>query len=89
MNLAPRKDEILVDAAILKTLHAKCSGWRERMWEKLTDEHGIEIGYSTLTRKVRGARARSEAARRPGRGRTGWRDAARHLAAPDSGRRPT
>jgi hypothetical protein len=44
----------LVSAELLAKLHAECSGWRERMWEKLGDEHGIKIGYSTFTRMVRG-----------------------------------
>ena len=67
VNLAPRKNEILVDVATLTTLYTKCSGWKERMWEKLTDEHGVEIGYSTLTRKVRelGLGAKPRAAKVP------------------------
>lgn len=53
VRLEPRADRITPDSAVLAELYKQCSGWKERMWEKLQDEHGIEIGYSTLTRKVR------------------------------------
>ncbi len=48
-----RSDSIAVDQALLVKLHADCNGWLERVWEKLTEEHGVKIGYSTLTRKMR------------------------------------
>jgi len=53
LNIAPRSDAIVVSDEILTQLYKDCSGWRERMWEKLTDEHKVDIGYSTMTRKVR------------------------------------
>ena len=42
-----------MDEALLRRLHKECKGWRERVWEKLTEEHGVEISYPTLTRKMR------------------------------------
>ena len=53
VSLDPRVDKITPDSTVLAELYNQCSGWKERMWEKLQDEHGVEIGYSTLTRKVR------------------------------------
>ena len=53
INLSPRGDMITVEPELLTKLYADCNGWKERMWEKLRDEHGIQIGYSTLTEKVR------------------------------------
>ena len=53
VRLAPRSDAVTPDSALLAELYQQCSGWKERIWEKLKDEHGIEIGYSTLTRKIR------------------------------------
>ena len=51
--LNPRSDMIKIDPEILARLYKDCNGWKERMWEKLGDEHGIKIGYSTLTGKIR------------------------------------
>ncbi|MEK7415443.1 MAG: helix-turn-helix domain-containing protein, partial [Planctomycetota bacterium] len=53
VSLARRADAVTPDSALLAELYQQCSGWKERIWEKLKDEHGIEIGYSTLTRKIR------------------------------------
>lgn len=53
VSLLPRSDNIKPDMKVLAELYIQCSGWKERMWEKLQDEHGVKIGYSTLTRKVR------------------------------------
>lgn len=53
VNLTPRSDKITPDSTTMADVYKECSGWRERMWEKLQDEHGTKIGYSTLTRKVR------------------------------------
>lgn len=49
----PRKDRIEIDSELLCRLYAECSGWVQRIHEKLTEEEGIEVGYSTLTRKIR------------------------------------
>ena len=48
-----RKDKILVDYDLLKNLHERCSGYTQRMYEILTEEYKIPIGYSTLTRLLR------------------------------------
>jgi transposase len=53
LNLKPRKDNIVVAPELLAQCYKECSGWRERIWEKLKDEHKIDVGYSTLTRKIR------------------------------------
>ena len=48
-----RVDSIEVDADTLRCLYLDCGGFLQRIHEKLTEEEGITIGYSTLTRKVR------------------------------------
>lgn len=53
VSLAARQDQIAIPEDLLVQLYKECSGWRERMWEKLSDEHKIAVGYSTFTRKVR------------------------------------
>jgi transposase len=48
-----RKDKIEIDPQLLHRLYNECDGWRERIWEKLLEQEGIKIGYSTLTRLLR------------------------------------
>jgi hypothetical protein len=48
-----RGDKILVDPDLLRELHAQCDGYRQRIYEKLVEEKGIQIKYSTLTRLMR------------------------------------
>lgn len=48
-----RKDKIKVDPELLIELYNDCSGYVQRIYEKLTEEKGITIGYSTLTRLIR------------------------------------
>lgn len=48
-----RRDKKQVDAELLERLYAECKGWIQRIHEKLIEEEGIEIGYSTLTRLLR------------------------------------
>jgi transposase len=48
-----RIDKIEIDPQLLERLHNDCNGWRERIYEKLVEEEGINIGYSTLTRLLR------------------------------------
>ncbi len=50
---APRKDKINVDQELLRRLHLKCKGYVQRIHEKLLEEEGIDLGYSTLTRMIR------------------------------------
>jgi hypothetical protein len=48
-----RSDRTSIADALLTQLHHDCEGYVQRMHEILTEEHGIDIGYSTLTRLVR------------------------------------
>ncbi|MFQ6105360.1 MAG: helix-turn-helix domain-containing protein, partial [Candidatus Glassbacteria bacterium] len=48
-----RKDKIHLDPDKLEELYHKCDGYVQRVHEKLVEEEGTEIGYSTLTRLVR------------------------------------
>ena len=48
-----RQDKINVDPELLRNLHTKCDGYVQRIHEILTEEEGILIGYSTLTRNIR------------------------------------
>jgi transposase len=49
----PRKDKVKIDEELLRRLHSKCGGWLQRIHEKLVEEEGLQIGYSTLTRMIR------------------------------------
>lgn len=48
-----RKDKRHIDEELLRTLHGQCDGRIQRMHEKLTEEEGIAVSYSTLTRMLR------------------------------------
>ncbi len=48
-----RKDTIEIDPHLLLKLYKECNGWIQRVHEKLIEEEGVEVGYSTLTRKIR------------------------------------
>lgn len=48
-----RQDKIRIDEDLLRRLHRECEGYVERMHEKLVEEEGVEVCYSTLTRIVR------------------------------------
>ena len=48
-----RKDSIEVDEEILRRVYKDCDSYTPRTYEVLTEEHGLKIGYSTLTRKLR------------------------------------
>jgi len=48
-----RKDKIDIDPQLLRRLYLECDGWVQRVHEKLTEEHDIQVGYSTLTRQIR------------------------------------
>jgi hypothetical protein len=51
--LSTRADKIRIDPDLLRRLHAECDGWKQRIHEKLVEEEGIEVKYSTLTRRLR------------------------------------
>ena len=42
-----------IDPELLRRLHQECHGYVQRVWEKLQEEHGLKIKYSTLTRWLR------------------------------------
>ena len=48
-----RGDKISINEELLRELYNDCGGWGQRIHEILTEEHGIAIGYSTLTRMIR------------------------------------
>ena len=48
-----RSDKKQLDAELLERLYRECDGWMQRIHEKLVEEKGIEVGYSTLTRMLR------------------------------------
>jgi transposase len=48
-----RRDKKQIDPDLLRRLYRECGGWVERVHERLTEEEGIEVGYSTLTRMLR------------------------------------
>lgn len=45
-----RIDKITLDYDLLKQLYHRCDGYAQRVHEILSEEHKIQIGYSTLTR---------------------------------------
>ena len=49
----PRSDKKQIDAELLERLYRECDGWVQRIHEKLVEEEGVEVGYSTLTRMLR------------------------------------
>ncbi len=53
MPRSTRKDKRQIDEELLRTLHEQCEGRVQRMHEKLTEEEGIAVSYSTLTRMLR------------------------------------
>ena len=53
MPQSTRKDKQQIDEQLLCALHEQCGGRIQRMHEKLTEEEGIEVRYSTLTRMLR------------------------------------
>jgi len=48
-----RGEQVRIDPDLLRRLHRECGGFKQRMWEKLTEQEGIEVKYSTLTRILR------------------------------------
>jgi hypothetical protein len=48
-----RPPTIVLDPDLLRQLHQECEGYAQRMAEKLREEHGIAVKYSTLTRHLR------------------------------------
>ncbi len=48
-----RSDKISLDESLLREVYQRCEGYVQRVHEVLSEEQGINIGYSTLTNKVR------------------------------------
>ena len=48
-----RKDKIGIETELLQRLYQECEGWVQRVHEKLIEEHGVRVAYSTLTRMLR------------------------------------
>ena len=48
-----RQDKQPIDPELLRRLYEQCQGRVQRVYEKLTEEEGIPVKYSTLTRKLR------------------------------------
>jgi transposase len=53
MPSTTRRDKVQLDFDLLKKLYAKCDGWIQRVHEKLVEEEGVKVKYSTLTRMLR------------------------------------
>jgi hypothetical protein len=53
MPESTRSDKIHIEDQLLIKLYKDCDGWVQRVHEKLTEEEGIQIGYSTLTLRIR------------------------------------
>jgi len=48
-----RSDKKQIDVQLLERLYRECDGWVQRIYEKLVEDEGIQVGYSTLTRMLR------------------------------------
>src|SRR5512141_949676 len=48
-----RSDKQQIDPELLRRLYAQCEGHIERVYEKLVEEEGVTVKYSTLTRMLR------------------------------------
>jgi transposase len=42
-----------LDPELVRDLYTQCEGYAQRVWEKLREEHGVDVKYSTLTRWLR------------------------------------
>jgi transposase len=48
-----REPKQQIDPELLRSLYEQCDGWIQRMHEKLAEEQGIQVKYSTLTWMLR------------------------------------
>ncbi|MCX6916665.1 MAG: helix-turn-helix domain-containing protein [Verrucomicrobia bacterium] len=53
MPASIRPAALKLDPELLRQLHQECDGYAQRMMEKLREEHGLPVKYSTLTRHLR------------------------------------
>ena len=49
----PRADKRQLDEELLRRLYQQCQGWVVRVHEKLLEEEGVRVSYSTLKRRLR------------------------------------
>jgi hypothetical protein len=52
MPLGPRQDKMRIEEDLLRRLYEECRGWIERVHEKLVEEEGLAVSYSTVLRRV-------------------------------------
>jgi len=50
---ATAREKTRIDPELLRRLHEECGGWKQRIYEKLLEEEGVKVTYSTLTRILR------------------------------------
>lgn len=60
-----RRPSLILDPDLLRQLHQECRGYAQRMMEKLREEHGMAVKYSTLTRHLRDLAPRKGCLRYP------------------------
>jgi transposase len=48
-----RKDKFEIDLELVSRIYSQCDGRVQRTHEMLSEQHGISVGYSTLTRIIR------------------------------------
>jgi transposase len=53
INRKERNDKIQIESELLERLYRQCDGWIQRIHEKLVEEEGVQVAYSTLTRMLR------------------------------------
>jgi len=53
MPKSARSDKMYIDSELLRRLYADCEGYAQRVYEKLVEEEGVAVKYSTLTRMLR------------------------------------
>jgi transposase len=53
MPQSVRKDKIRIDPELLRRLYHECDGRLQRVYERLTEDEGVQVSYPTLTRRVR------------------------------------
>jgi len=47
-----RSDKVVIDEDLLCGLYSDCAGYVQRIHEKLTEEHGLCVSYSTVLRNI-------------------------------------
>src|SRR5205809_388847 len=53
MPVSTRRDKTKIATDLIERLYQECDGWIQRVHEKLVEEQGIQVKYSTLTRLLR------------------------------------